>query len=429
MQKLIAEDIFEIVLLAGVDGQPINAVNPMPVQVIGQGADRELVVTTFLCKNAFTGASVGDTITSTQIIDVSGTPSTVSVVWRNQSTAVDLATSPSGANLELVGSQALTDGQIRATPLAISAASLPLPAGAATSADMTAINSTLGTPMQQTGATVGLVAGAATIGSVNVLGGNATAVKVDNSAVTQPVSIATTVEVSGPLTDVQLRASVIPVSIAATLPVSGPLTDTQLRAAEVPVSIAATVPVSGPLTDTQLRALSVPVSAASLPLPAGAATESTLAAVSAKLPATMGQKTAALSLSVVLASDNPTVPVSGPLTDVQLRASVIPVSIASTVPVSGPLTDTQLRASALPVSLPALTTAAEVFSTETGAFTIAAGAISYSVVNTGASSFVFQGETIPTSVFEISGAPLRDKTYPAIVGDATGTTVIVQRTA
>jgi hypothetical protein len=51
---------------------------------------------------------------------------------------------------------------------------------------------------------------------------NATAVKVDGSAVTQPVS--------GPLTDAQLRASAVPVS--------GPLTDTELRASAVAISHA-----------------------------------------------------------------------------------------------------------------------------------------------------------------------------------------------
>lgn len=75
--------------------------------------------------------------------------------------------------------------------------------------------------------------------------------KVDGSAVTQPVS--------GPLTDVQLRATAVPVS--------GPLTDTQLRAVAVPISGTVTAnagtgtfAVSGPLTDVQLRAVAVPVS-------------------------------------------------------------------------------------------------------------------------------------------------------------------------
>lgn len=76
---------------------------------------------------------------------------------------------------------------------------------------------------------------------------NSTAVKVDGSAVTQPVS--GTVTATGPLTDTQLRASAVPVSGTVA---TGGLTDTQLR--------ATAVPVSGPLTDTQLRATPVPIS-------------------------------------------------------------------------------------------------------------------------------------------------------------------------
>jgi hypothetical protein len=106
----------------------------------GAGADRELVVATYRCKTAFAGASVGDTITSTQVIDVNGTPSTVSTIWRNQTTAADLAAAPSAANLELVGSQALTDAQLRASAVAVSAAALPLPSGAATETTLAALN-------------------------------------------------------------------------------------------------------------------------------------------------------------------------------------------------------------------------------------------------------------------------------------------------
>ena len=85
---------------------------------------------------------------------------------------------------------------------------------------------------------------------------------------TQPVSIAASVAVTGPLTDVQLRASAVPVSLASTtitgsVAVTGPLTDVQLRASAVPVSLASTtitgsVAVTGPLTDAQLRATPVP---------------------------------------------------------------------------------------------------------------------------------------------------------------------------
>lgn len=81
------------------------------------GVDRELVVSTYFCKTAFTGASVNDTITSTQVIDVTGTPTTVSTIWRNQTTATDFGSVPSAANLTLVGSSAITDAQLRATPV------------------------------------------------------------------------------------------------------------------------------------------------------------------------------------------------------------------------------------------------------------------------------------------------------------------------
>jgi hypothetical protein len=107
--------------------------------------DRELVVTTYRVKTAFTGASVGDTVTCTQVIDVKNTPSTVSTIWRNQTTAADLGAVPAAANLELVGSQALTEAQLRASPVAISAAALPLPTGAATETTLSALNTKIPT--------------------------------------------------------------------------------------------------------------------------------------------------------------------------------------------------------------------------------------------------------------------------------------------
>ena len=88
----------------------------------GTGSDRELVVSTYRCKTAFTGASVGDTITTTQIIDVTtNTPVSVSTIWRNQTTAADLASVPSAANLELTGSTALTAAQLTAAGLSTAA--------------------------------------------------------------------------------------------------------------------------------------------------------------------------------------------------------------------------------------------------------------------------------------------------------------------
>ena len=129
---------------------------------------------------------------------------------------------------------------------------------------------------------------------------------------TQPVSIAASVAVTGPLTDTQLRLTPVPISGTVT---TGGLTDTQIRATALPVSLASTtvtgsVVVTGPLTDTQLRLTAVPVSlasttitgtsaisAASLPLPAGAATETTLAALNAKVTAV---NTGAVTISAAL---------------------------------------------------------------------------------------------------------------------------------
>lgn len=170
----------------------------------------------------------------------------------------------------------LTDAELRATAVPVSAASLPLPTGAATETTLAALNTKV--PAQ----------GAA------------------------------------------LTAASLPVNIASdqTVPVSGPLTDTQLRATPVPVS--------GPLTDTELRATAVPVSAASLPLPTGAATETTLAAINTKIANDFGVLTGAVrvasqvgnasgaadfgtgnasaqTIRVVIVSDQPAFPTTSPI--------------------------------------------------------------------------------------------------------------------
>lgn len=112
------------------------------------------------------------------------------------------------------------------------------------------------------------------------------------------------------LTELQLKADLTetqPVSIAGTVAVSGPLTDAQLRATAVPVSGTfwqATQPVSG----TFFQATQ-PVSAASLPLPTGAATETTLSGINTKTPA-LGQAVMASSTPVVIASNQTAIPVS-----------------------------------------------------------------------------------------------------------------------
>lgn len=129
--------------------------------------------------------------------------------------------------------------------VAITAASLPLPSGAATQATLAAINTTLAGTLTVavsgvsgnvaiTAASLPLPSGAATAAKQPALGtaGSAsadvlsvqgiasmTALKVDGSAVTQPVngtvSVSGNVAVTGPLTDAQLRASAVNVSSAA----------------------------------------------------------------------------------------------------------------------------------------------------------------------------------------------------------------------
>lgn len=79
-----------------------------------------------------------------------------------------------------------------------------------------------------------------------------------------------------------------PVSIAASVGVTGPLTDTQLRASAVPVSLASVpthaVTQSGAWEVTaNAGSGTFAVSAVSLPLPSGAATQATLAALLAAL--------------------------------------------------------------------------------------------------------------------------------------------------
>jgi hypothetical protein len=73
----------------------------------------------------------------------------------------------------------------------------------------------------------------------------------------------------------------------------------------------ATQEVSGPVTDAELRATPLPVAVSSSVLATGAATEATLAAVNTKVPA-QGQAVMTASLPVVLASDQSAISVTLP---------------------------------------------------------------------------------------------------------------------
>lgn len=66
--------------------------------VVGNPADRELLPTRYACKQAFTGAAVGDVIRQTVALDVSGAAMTViSVLWENESAGTTISAPPSVA--------------------------------------------------------------------------------------------------------------------------------------------------------------------------------------------------------------------------------------------------------------------------------------------------------------------------------------------
>lgn len=78
---------------------------------------------------------------------------------------------------------------------------------------------------------------------VPIEGGNATAIKTDGSAVTQPVSgtvgISGTVPVSGPLTDTQLRASPVPITGNVTVGIASSSTVTSITVTTVNITLLA----------------------------------------------------------------------------------------------------------------------------------------------------------------------------------------------
>jgi hypothetical protein len=192
--------------------------------------------------------------------------------------AIGTAGTPSA---DVISVQGVSGG----TPQPVSAASLPLPSGAATESTLSAMSGKL----------------PATLGQKAMAASMAVVVASDQGAV--PISAAALPLPSGAATSaLQTTGNTSVGNIDTKTPALGQAA----MAASTPVVIAnnqTAVPVSGPLTDTQLRATAVPVSAASLPLPTGAATEATLSAINTKLPATVGQKTMAASLPMTLASD------------------------------------------------------------------------------------------------------------------------------
>lgn len=146
----------------------------------------------------------------------------------------------------------LTDTQLRATALPVSATSLPLPTGAATEATLAAISTKTPALGQTT-----------MVGSTPVVfASNQSALPVTGSfwQTTQPVSGSITIANASLAVTGAFFQATQPVSIAGSVAVTGPLTDTQLRATTLPISgtVTANLPanstVSGTLTANDILA-------------------------------------------------------------------------------------------------------------------------------------------------------------------------------
>ena len=168
----------------------------------------------------------------------------------------------------------LTDTELRATPVDVAVI------GSVTATNPSVSEFSLTNP--SFGTAIGGYDGTNAFRPLKVNG--ADALTVDGSAVTQPVSIASSIAVTGPLTDTELRATA--------------------------------VPVSGTVSANQSGSWNIGNITGTVVLPTGASTETTLAALNAKV-------TAVDTGAVVVTS-------TVGLTDTQLRASAVPVSMTST---------------------------------------------------------------------------------------------------
>lgn len=227
-------------------------------------------------------------------------------------------TSANSAPVVISSDQSSLHTTVDNASLAITAASLPLPTGAATETTLAAINTKTAT----------LVSGR---------------VPVDPSGVTSPVSVAAVVHVDDNGASLTVDTPQLPTTLGAktianstavniasdqTVPVSavalplpsGAATEATLATRLADATFTSRISTLGqkamaastPVVLASDQA-SIPITAASLPLPTGAATEITLAALSAKVP-TLGQAAMAASTPVVIASNQSAVPVSGTVT-------------------------------------------------------------------------------------------------------------------
>lgn len=187
-------------------------------------------------------------------VKIQGSSGTVADVDVSGSLKVTGTFTPSGTqNVNIVSGVELEFKNDTGNPLPISAASLPLPAGASTEATLSALNTKIPTNPSQEHATAGSPSSAR-------LSDGITFYKATTPSDTQPVSVASLPLPSGAATSAKqdtLQTAIDAINTKTPTPVSG------------------RQPVDG-------SGVTQPVSVSSLPLPTGASTEVTLAAIKAK---------------------------------------------------------------------------------------------------------------------------------------------------
>jgi hypothetical protein len=213
--------------------------------------------------------------------------------------------SPSSSSVLIYGFDGLLNQKVKvdaAGELQVDVLSSALPTGAATETTLALINGKI-TVVDTSNTTITssvLPTGAST--SALQITGNASLVSID-SKLTSPLSV------TGPLTDVQLRASPVPVS--GTVSITGVATEAKqdvgnISLASIDAKLTAPLIVDG-------SGVTQPISASTLPLPTGASTLALQTSGNASLVSIDSKLTAPLS-------------VTGPLTNTELRATPVPIS-------------------------------------------------------------------------------------------------------
>jgi hypothetical protein len=238
----------------------------------------------------------------------------------------------------------------------VSALILPLPSGASTAAKQPALG-VAGTPSTDVLTIQGIT--------------SMTALKVDGSGITQPVS-GTFWQTTQPVSAASLPLPIGAATSANLTTIGSQTTKINDGTNTAAVKAASTAPVAADpslVVAISPNTATLPVSAASLPLPTGAATSalqttgnSSLSAISGQLPASLGAKTTAASMAVNIASDQ-NVPVTGTITAAQATAGNLNATVvqgaagASAWKVDGSAVTQPVSAAALPLPTGAATSA------------------------------------------------------------------------